>query len=173
MLLRKLFAPLMMAFAAAVASSADLPSCPGLSIKAKGKGRGRVLTPGKRLAVSITVKNKGSTATHGLVLSLTSSVATDWRASGKVLPTVDGTTVTWLDQSPRPHKTRRYKLRGDVCRLEGDVVAGGPQTIAEVAVFGLDAEGNAVCMTSAPPLTVSFVAPRGVWPGEGARAHHL
>lgn len=161
MLLRRLFGSLFLAAAAAVAS-AQLPTCPGVAIAIQGPRKD--LTPGKRIVLTIGVKNSGTSVLHSFGWSLTSYAATNWQAKGKLsAPTVDGATVSWLDQPLGPNKKRRHKIRGQVCQVPGDIVAGQPQTIAELSLFRVDKDGDPVCMTSAAPLTVGGSGSRTGW----------
>lgn len=142
---------LLVLVAAALAATAQDP-CPGLVVKAKGSRR--TLVSGAPVAVTVTIKNTGSTTMDGVGVRLSSSVVGDWKTSAakKTGSTVaiEGGLVLWSNYRLGPRKRLIFRARGRACAgLEA-----GTETLAEASVFRADADNDVICQTDINTLQV-------------------
>lgn len=145
----RLLAGLLLLAALGATQGQILSACPGVTVQAKTSRR--TVVPGSLVRLVVAVKNTGTEAVSGLGVRVSSTVASAWKAkTGHVTPRIEGTNVDWLGQALAPGKGRRYRVQARVCAG----ITPGLQTLAQVAVYRLNATGGVACLSSAPRITV-------------------
>ena len=108
-------------------TKAQTPACGELTLRSKVQSRPKMLIPGTKVSMVITVKNTGATGLRGINVGVTSPVLAGWKAKwGQI----EGGSVYWLSQTLKPGQEHQYKYRARICT---GWAAGSPAVVGVVA----------------------------------------